>query len=184
MGAAWGDPIAGVEVQIDDGAWQPATLTEGAGEEFAWTFWTLDWGTPSRASTPSPRARSPRTARSSRRRTTRSWPARRPTGRATARSPGACKSPDPARRGSHSPLEWQMVRSRRPEWPPLTNYGRFAMRRIIISLSVALVMLLGLVAGHVDRHHRPGRHPRRHQPQRWGTGPHRPGGPLRLGAGT
>ncbi len=47
MGAAWGDPIAGVEVQIDDEDWQPATLTEGAGEEFAWTFWTLDWGTPS-----------------------------------------------------------------------------------------------------------------------------------------
>jgi len=47
MGAAWGDPIAGVEVQIDEEPWQPATLTEGAGEAFAWTFWTLDWGTPS-----------------------------------------------------------------------------------------------------------------------------------------
>ena len=46
MGAAWGDPIAGVEVRIDEEPWQPATLTEGAGEEFAWTFWTLDWGTP------------------------------------------------------------------------------------------------------------------------------------------
>jgi DMSO/TMAO reductase YedYZ molybdopterin-dependent catalytic subunit len=47
MGAAWGDPIAGVEVQIDDEPWQPATLTEGAGEAFAWTFWTFDWGQPS-----------------------------------------------------------------------------------------------------------------------------------------
>jgi DMSO/TMAO reductase YedYZ molybdopterin-dependent catalytic subunit len=47
MGAAWGDPIAGVEVQIDEEPWQAATLTEGAGEAFAWTFWTLDWGTPS-----------------------------------------------------------------------------------------------------------------------------------------
>ena len=47
MGAAWGDPIAGVEVQIDEEPWQPATLTEGAGEAFGWTFWTLDWGTPS-----------------------------------------------------------------------------------------------------------------------------------------
>ena len=28
MGAAWGAPIAGVEVRIDDGEWQPATLTE------------------------------------------------------------------------------------------------------------------------------------------------------------
>jgi DMSO/TMAO reductase YedYZ molybdopterin-dependent catalytic subunit len=47
IGAAWGDPIAGVEVQIDEEPWQAATLTEGAGEAFAWTFWTLDWGTPS-----------------------------------------------------------------------------------------------------------------------------------------
>lgn len=46
IGAAWGAPIAGVEVRIDDGDWQPATLTEGAGEEFSWSFWTLDWGTP------------------------------------------------------------------------------------------------------------------------------------------
>jgi hypothetical protein len=35
-----------VEVRIDDGEWQPATLGEGAGEEYAWAFWTLDWGTP------------------------------------------------------------------------------------------------------------------------------------------
>jgi DMSO/TMAO reductase YedYZ molybdopterin-dependent catalytic subunit len=46
MGAAWGEPIAGVEVRIDDGPWQAATLTTGEGEEFAWVFWTLDWGTP------------------------------------------------------------------------------------------------------------------------------------------
>ena len=46
MGAAWGGPIAGVEVRIDDEDWQPATLNEGAGEPFAWTFWTLNWGTP------------------------------------------------------------------------------------------------------------------------------------------
>lgn len=47
MGAAWGTPIAGVEVQVDEEPWQPATLMEGAGETFAWSFWTLDWGTPS-----------------------------------------------------------------------------------------------------------------------------------------
>lgn len=47
MGAAWGRPIAGVEVRIDDEPWQPATLTEGAGAEFAWTFWDFDWDTPS-----------------------------------------------------------------------------------------------------------------------------------------
>jgi hypothetical protein len=46
MGAAWGAPVAGVEVRIDGGKWRPATLTTGAGERFAWVFWTLDWGTP------------------------------------------------------------------------------------------------------------------------------------------
>ncbi len=46
MGAAWGAPIAGVEVRIDEEPWQRATLTEGEGSEYAWTFWTHDWGTP------------------------------------------------------------------------------------------------------------------------------------------
>ncbi len=46
MGAAWGAPIASVDVRIDDGPWQPAQLTEGAGEEFAWTFWTYAWDAP------------------------------------------------------------------------------------------------------------------------------------------
>jgi DMSO/TMAO reductase YedYZ molybdopterin-dependent catalytic subunit len=46
MGAAWGAPIAGVEVRIDDGEWQPATLTEGEGSEYAWVFWTVDWDAP------------------------------------------------------------------------------------------------------------------------------------------
>jgi DMSO/TMAO reductase YedYZ molybdopterin-dependent catalytic subunit len=46
MGAAWGAPIAGVEVLIDDGPWRPATLTTGVGEAFAWVFWEVDWGTP------------------------------------------------------------------------------------------------------------------------------------------
>jgi DMSO/TMAO reductase YedYZ molybdopterin-dependent catalytic subunit len=46
LGAAWGAPIARVEVQIDGGEWRPAALAEGAGMEFAWTFWSLDWGTP------------------------------------------------------------------------------------------------------------------------------------------
>ena len=46
MGAAWGAPIAGAEVRIDDGEWQPTTLTEGAGSEFAWTFWSFDWDDP------------------------------------------------------------------------------------------------------------------------------------------
>ncbi|HEX2282643.1 MAG TPA: sulfite oxidase [Thermomicrobiales bacterium] len=47
MGAAWGAPIAGVEVRIDEETWQSATLTEGEGSEYAWTFWIYDWDTPS-----------------------------------------------------------------------------------------------------------------------------------------
>ncbi len=43
MGAAWGAPIAGVDVRIDDGPWRAATLTEGEGSEYAWVFWTFDW---------------------------------------------------------------------------------------------------------------------------------------------
>ena len=46
MGAAWGAPIAGVEVRVDKGPWQAARLTEGQQAEFAWTFWTYEWGTP------------------------------------------------------------------------------------------------------------------------------------------
>jgi DMSO/TMAO reductase YedYZ molybdopterin-dependent catalytic subunit len=46
MGAAWGAPIAGVEVRIDDGPWLAATLGEGEGESFTWVFWTVDWETP------------------------------------------------------------------------------------------------------------------------------------------
>jgi DMSO/TMAO reductase YedYZ molybdopterin-dependent catalytic subunit len=46
VGAAWGAPIAKVEVQVDGGAWQTATLDEGAGSPFAWTIWSLDWGRP------------------------------------------------------------------------------------------------------------------------------------------
>jgi DMSO/TMAO reductase YedYZ molybdopterin-dependent catalytic subunit len=45
MGAAWGAPIAGVEVRVDDDPWQPATLTEGEGSEHAWVFWAFDWAT-------------------------------------------------------------------------------------------------------------------------------------------
>ena len=42
-GAAWGGPVASVEVQVDGGAWMPATITEGAGTEFSWKFWSLSW---------------------------------------------------------------------------------------------------------------------------------------------
>jgi DMSO/TMAO reductase YedYZ molybdopterin-dependent catalytic subunit len=54
LGAAWGAPIAEVEVQIDDGPWLTATLHDKrphrhgsrARSEFAWRFWTLQWGKP------------------------------------------------------------------------------------------------------------------------------------------
>jgi DMSO/TMAO reductase YedYZ molybdopterin-dependent catalytic subunit len=54
LGAAWGAPIAEVEVQIDGGPWMTATLADKpprkhgsrARSEFAWRFWTLPWGTP------------------------------------------------------------------------------------------------------------------------------------------
>jgi DMSO/TMAO reductase YedYZ molybdopterin-dependent catalytic subunit len=42
-GAAWGAPIDSVEVQIDGGEWQRATLDSAQQAEYAWTFWSLDW---------------------------------------------------------------------------------------------------------------------------------------------
>ena len=45
-GAAWGAPIERVEVQIDGGAWQAATIDQGQGERYAWKFWHLDWHQP------------------------------------------------------------------------------------------------------------------------------------------
>jgi DMSO/TMAO reductase YedYZ molybdopterin-dependent catalytic subunit len=49
-GVAWGAPISRVEVQIDGGAWTPATLETFTGEVsrgYSWRFWTFDWGMPS-----------------------------------------------------------------------------------------------------------------------------------------
>ena len=43
VGAAWGAPIARVEVRIDDGPWQPATIDRSEDAEFAWKVWFLDW---------------------------------------------------------------------------------------------------------------------------------------------
>jgi DMSO/TMAO reductase YedYZ molybdopterin-dependent catalytic subunit len=73
MGAAWGAPIAAVEVQVDDGPWMPTWLQRRAGmgaeaqadderstpamddgsaihrrrHSYAWKFWHFDWGKPS-----------------------------------------------------------------------------------------------------------------------------------------
>jgi DMSO/TMAO reductase YedYZ molybdopterin-dependent catalytic subunit len=50
-GAAWGAPIAAVEVQIDDGPWMATRLDDPSPHRnrtrgYAWRFWTFDWGTP------------------------------------------------------------------------------------------------------------------------------------------
>jgi DMSO/TMAO reductase YedYZ molybdopterin-dependent catalytic subunit len=53
-GCRLGAPIAAVEVKIDDGPWMDARLKDQrprrkrshARTEFAWAFWTFDWGKP------------------------------------------------------------------------------------------------------------------------------------------
>lgn len=42
-GAAWGAPIAAVEVRIDEGEWLAAQLDTTQQADHAWTFWSLDW---------------------------------------------------------------------------------------------------------------------------------------------
>lgn len=46
VGAAWGAPVARVEVQVDGGAWMPATFDRSEEDYFAWRIWSLDWGAP------------------------------------------------------------------------------------------------------------------------------------------
>jgi DMSO/TMAO reductase YedYZ molybdopterin-dependent catalytic subunit len=54
LGAAWGAPIAAVEVQIDDGPWEEARLDGRRSRrdhfrdrnEFAWNFWSYQWKQP------------------------------------------------------------------------------------------------------------------------------------------
>ena len=51
MGAAWGAPIAAVEVQIDAGPWMATTLRNPVSRgttlrDFSWVFWSFDWGMP------------------------------------------------------------------------------------------------------------------------------------------
>ena len=45
-GAAWGAPIKTVEVSIDGGAWQKATIDPEEDAEFAWKIWHLNWDNP------------------------------------------------------------------------------------------------------------------------------------------
>jgi DMSO/TMAO reductase YedYZ molybdopterin-dependent catalytic subunit len=51
LGAAWGAPIAAVQVRIDDGPWMPARLFGPVARRWrsrglAWRFWTFNWGMP------------------------------------------------------------------------------------------------------------------------------------------
>lgn len=49
MGAAWGAPIAAVQIQIDNGPWMPVKLdtrTPQRSRGYSWRFWTFDWGVP------------------------------------------------------------------------------------------------------------------------------------------
>lgn len=46
IGAAWGGPIARVEVRIDDGPWLSAAIDRSEEAEFAWKLWSLDWSDP------------------------------------------------------------------------------------------------------------------------------------------
>jgi DMSO/TMAO reductase YedYZ molybdopterin-dependent catalytic subunit len=43
IGAAWGAPIAHVDVRIDDGPWISASLDRGEHAEHAWKLWSLKW---------------------------------------------------------------------------------------------------------------------------------------------
>ena len=45
MGMAWGGPVSRVEVQVDGGTWQTASLDSQKGD-FAWRFWSVDWPKP------------------------------------------------------------------------------------------------------------------------------------------
>ena len=47
-GAAWGDgtPIKTVEVKIDDGPWQSATIDRSPRDKYTWRFFTYDWKNP------------------------------------------------------------------------------------------------------------------------------------------
>jgi DMSO/TMAO reductase YedYZ molybdopterin-dependent catalytic subunit len=43
VGAAWGAPVARVEVQIHGGPWMSATIDDGVGSDYAWKLWSFAW---------------------------------------------------------------------------------------------------------------------------------------------
>lgn len=46
VGAAWGAPIAKVEVQIDNGPWMPAVIDRSEEADHAWRIWSIAWDRP------------------------------------------------------------------------------------------------------------------------------------------
>lgn len=46
IGAAWGAPIDRVDVRIDEGPWQPATIDRSEQAKYAWSIWSLEWKDP------------------------------------------------------------------------------------------------------------------------------------------
>ena len=42
-----GTPLKSVEVKIDDGPWQPATIDRSPREKYTWRFFSYDWKNPS-----------------------------------------------------------------------------------------------------------------------------------------
>ncbi len=48
IGAAWGAPIATVEVAIDEGPWMPVEVVQpsSGSKGHSWSLWTFDWDTP------------------------------------------------------------------------------------------------------------------------------------------
>jgi DMSO/TMAO reductase YedYZ molybdopterin-dependent catalytic subunit len=45
-GAAWGGPVARVEVAIDGSGWRDATIDPTYDAPYAWKIWTIDWPRP------------------------------------------------------------------------------------------------------------------------------------------
>ena len=141
-GVAWGAPIKRVDVSIDGGPWTDAPLASRASPEpgYAWRMWTYRGRRPRRASTPSRHAHGIATATSSPLPTTPSSPPSRPTGRATARSPGPSTSRDATARRSGRVHDADDGRPRRedPDMSP---------RRLVSMLSAVLATAALLTAG-------------------------------------
>jgi hypothetical protein len=133
QGMAWGPkPITMVEVKIDNGNWTKANLAQSK-SPFEWQAWSLDWSPAPGGHTRSPRGRSTPPVLFNRRWMTRSLPTRRPTGRATDKSPakfGSHKSGANTRKFTYAlPLEEELQ---------CCGGERTCLRRIVCGCSIHL----------------------------------------------